>query len=168
MKSLSSPVFEYYIDESSHIVQITLNFELSFRSTLNSIFVQCLSPSALSSAEVRTGCSADPRPTSPPRNSSKNSDQKSRLTAGTASASTASATSAMASPHPNSIVNKPARGWLHPDHLFAKDGINYNVRVSQQKNILSWSLFLWTSKWRLLEARFTSGLQLGSGDCAPF
>ena len=28
------------------------------------------------------------------------------------------------------FVNKPARGWLHPDHLFAKDGINYNVRVS--------------------------------------
>ena len=27
------------------------------------------------------------------------------------------------------FVNKPARGWLHPDHLFAKDGINYNVRV---------------------------------------
>jgi len=26
------------------------------------------------------------------------------------------------------FVNKPARGWLHPDHLFAKDGINYNVR----------------------------------------
>lgn len=30
----------------------------------------------------------------------------------------------------SSIVHKPARGWLHPDHLFAKDGINYNVRVS--------------------------------------
>lgn len=28
----------------------------------------------------------------------------------------------------SSIVNKPARGWLHPDYLFAKDGINYNVR----------------------------------------
>ena len=31
------------------------------------------------------------------------------------------------------FVNKPARGWLHPDHLFAKDGINYNVRVSHEK-----------------------------------
>ena len=30
------------------------------------------------------------------------------------------------------IVNKPARGWLHPDHLFAKDGINYAVRVSSR------------------------------------
>lgn len=28
-----------------------------------------------------------------------------------------------------SIVNKPARGWLHPDHLFAQDGVNYAVRV---------------------------------------
>ena len=27
-----------------------------------------------------------------------------------------------------SFVSKPARGWLHPDYLFAKDGINYNVR----------------------------------------
>ncbi len=31
----------------------------------------------------------------------------------------------------SSIVNKPARGWLHQDHLFAQDGINYAVRVSQ-------------------------------------
>ena len=30
----------------------------------------------------------------------------------------------------STFVNKPARGWLHPDYLFAKDGINYNVRVS--------------------------------------
>jgi len=29
---------------------------------------------------------------------------------------------------PASFVNKPARGWLHPDHLIAKDGINYAVR----------------------------------------
>ena len=29
----------------------------------------------------------------------------------------------------SSFVSKPARGWLHPDYLFAKDGINYNVRV---------------------------------------
>jgi len=28
----------------------------------------------------------------------------------------------------STFVNKPARGWLHPDYLFAKDGINYNVR----------------------------------------
>ena len=28
----------------------------------------------------------------------------------------------------NAIVNKPARGWLHPDHLFAADGVNYAVR----------------------------------------
>ena len=34
---------------------------------------------------------------------------------------------------PNSMSNigKPARGWLHPDHLLAKEGINYSVRVSQ-------------------------------------
>lgn len=31
-------------------------------------------------------------------------------------------------PPPASFVSKPARGWLHPDHLFAKDGINYAVR----------------------------------------
>ena len=31
----------------------------------------------------------------------------------------------------STFVNKPARGWLHPDYLFAKDGINYNVRVSK-------------------------------------
>ena len=35
----------------------------------------------------------------------------------------------------SSIVNKPARGWLHPDHLLAKDGINYGVKVSL-KNLL--------------------------------
>jgi len=29
---------------------------------------------------------------------------------------------------PTSFVNKPPRGWLHPDHLFARDGINYAVR----------------------------------------
>jgi len=29
---------------------------------------------------------------------------------------------------PASFVNKPARGWLHPDNLIAKDGINYAVR----------------------------------------
>ena len=29
---------------------------------------------------------------------------------------------------PASFINKPARGWLHPDHLFARDGINYAVR----------------------------------------
>ena len=28
----------------------------------------------------------------------------------------------------SNIVSKPARGWLHPDYLFAKDGINYNVK----------------------------------------
>jgi len=27
-----------------------------------------------------------------------------------------------------SNIGKPARGWLHPDHLLAKEGINYNVR----------------------------------------
>ena len=30
-----------------------------------------------------------------------------------------------------SFVTKPARGWLHPDYLFAQDGINYNVKVSR-------------------------------------
>ena len=30
-----------------------------------------------------------------------------------------------------SFVKKPARGWLHPDHLFQQDGINYNVKVSE-------------------------------------
>ena len=29
---------------------------------------------------------------------------------------------------PTSFVSKPARGWLHPDHLFAREGINYAVR----------------------------------------
>ena len=38
------------------------------------------------------------------------------------------------------FVNKPARGWLHPDHLFAKDGINYNVRVRlSQRSIYAYS-----------------------------
>jgi len=31
-------------------------------------------------------------------------------------------------PPPTSFVSKPPRGWLHPDHLFARDGINYAVR----------------------------------------
>ena len=43
------------------------------------------------------------------------------------SSATAATTSNMESL--SGFVNKPARGWLHPDHLFAKDGINYNVRV---------------------------------------
>jgi len=30
--------------------------------------------------------------------------------------------------NPSSFVAKPDRGWLHPDHLFATDGINYAVR----------------------------------------
>ena len=29
---------------------------------------------------------------------------------------------------PASFVSKPPRGWLHPDHLFAREGINYAVR----------------------------------------
>jgi len=90
----------------------------------------CFSPSALSSAaEVRTACSgADPtRPTSPARNPVKVSEVKTRPTTSTTMASASSSSSTQA---PSSIVNKPARGWLHPDYLFAKDGINYNVRVS--------------------------------------
>ena len=27
------------------------------------------------------------------------------------------------------IVNKPVRGWLHPDHLFQQEGVNFSVRV---------------------------------------
>lgn len=34
----------------------------------------------------------------------------------------------MAAAPPPSFVSKPTRGWLHPDHLFARDGINYAVR----------------------------------------
>jgi len=29
----------------------------------------------------------------------------------------------------SSFISKPARGWLHPDHLVSKDGINYTVKV---------------------------------------
>lgn len=29
-----------------------------------------------------------------------------------------------------SFISKPARGWLHPDHLVSKEGIMYAVRVS--------------------------------------
>ena len=32
---------------------------------------------------------------------------------------------------PPSFVSKPTRGWLHPDHLFARDGINYAVRYQK-------------------------------------
>ena len=39
------------------------------------------------------------------------------------------------------FVNKPARGWLHPDHLFAKDGINYNVRVSDKGTLFDYFKF---------------------------
>ena len=48
------------------------------------------------------------------------------------SSATATTTSNMESL--SGFVNKPARGWLHPDHLFAKDGINYNVRVCHNDN----------------------------------
>ena len=40
-------------------------------------------------------------------------------------------------PPPASFVNKPARGWLHPDHLFAKDGINYAVRYIGHLEVLT-------------------------------
>jgi len=36
--------------------------------------------------------------------------------------------SANTNTNPASFVAKPPRGWLHPDHLFARDGINYAVR----------------------------------------
>lgn len=29
-----------------------------------------------------------------------------------------------------SFISKPARGWLHPDHLVSKEGISYMVKVS--------------------------------------
>lgn len=29
----------------------------------------------------------------------------------------------------SSFISKPARGWLHPDHLVSKEGINYTVKV---------------------------------------
>ncbi|XP_023329219.1 SHC-transforming protein 1 isoform X2 [Eurytemora carolleeae] len=38
---------------------------------------------------------------------------------------------------PPSFVNKPPRGWLHSDHLFAKDGINYAVRYVGHLNVLT-------------------------------
>lgn len=28
-----------------------------------------------------------------------------------------------------SFISKPARGWLHPDHLVSKEGITYAVKV---------------------------------------
>lgn len=34
-----------------------------------------------------------------------------------------------------SFINKPARGWLHPDHQLADEGVCYGVRVSN----LSWA-----------------------------
>ena len=36
----------------------------------------------------------------------------------------------MASGGGSSFISKPARGWLHPDHLVSKEGITYAVRVS--------------------------------------
>lgn len=32
----------------------------------------------------------------------------------------------------SSFISKPARGWLHPDHLVSKEGITYTVKVSVQ------------------------------------
>lgn len=29
----------------------------------------------------------------------------------------------------SSFISKPARGWLHPDHLVSNEGINYTVKV---------------------------------------
>ena len=29
----------------------------------------------------------------------------------------------------SSFISKPARGWLHPDHLVSKEGISYTVKV---------------------------------------
>uniref|UniRef100_V9IHL4 SHC-transforming protein 2 n=1 Tax=Apis cerana TaxID=7461 RepID=V9IHL4_APICE len=28
----------------------------------------------------------------------------------------------------SSFISKPARGWLHPDHLVSKEGITYTVK----------------------------------------
>ncbi len=107
------------------------------------------SPSALAPSETRPSCSAaETRPTSPPftqRNPIKISDStqprkildaQPRKLADSKPRNQVQTTSTMAaaaSGQSNSIVNKPARGWLHPDYLFAKDGINYNVRVSVTK-----------------------------------
>ena len=139
--TLFQKVFSKFVHKINWLVIVgwphwTKNY-VSFPFFISSQFCfYSFSPSAPSSAEARTACSADPRPTSPTRNPVKISDQKSsRPTTGTSSTTMASASS----PHPNSIVNKPARGWLHPDYLFAKDGINYNVRVSQKETI--WIFF---------------------------
>ena len=56
----------------------------------------------------------------------------------------------------STFVNKPARGWLHPDYLFAKDGINYNVRVSFTGNSLCFYQILpniFKNLWHLITLR---------------
>lgn len=37
----------------------------------------------------------------------------------------------------SSFISKPARGWLHPDHLVSKEGITYTVKVSFHFSIIN-------------------------------
>ena len=58
------------------------------------------------------------------------STPKSKVALPASASASASSSNAGTTERNSTFVNKPARGWLHPDYLFAKDGINYNVRVS--------------------------------------
>lgn len=85
---------------------------------------------------------ADPicrRPPVPPEPEKLGSGKSTEIPAGlvdqkvaTLRAASAKVSPKMTSQQHSSIVTKPARGWLHPDYLFAKDGINYAIRVGQQ------------------------------------
>lgn len=97
----------------------------------------CRRPLTSSSSSASTSSSAssthsNPEPLHSRRRRTKNMASATSTPKGKAAATLPPATSTAS----NSFVSKPARGWLHPDYLFAKDGINYNVRVSFSDSLL--------------------------------
>lgn len=48
----------------------------------------------------------------------------------------------------SSFISKPARGWLHPDHLVSKEGITYTVKVCHLLSCLRYiEIFIYCSNF---------------------
>lgn len=46
------------------------------------------------------------------------------------SSATSSSSAHWSGQQPESVMHKPPRGWLHPDHTISESGVTYNVKVS--------------------------------------
>ena len=87
-------------------------------------------PLSSSSSSASTSSSASSTQSNPEPSLHYRRRRKKMATSTPKNKAAAPALPAAAAASAGSIISKPARGWLHPDYLFAKDGINYNVRVS--------------------------------------